>query len=146
MKHRLIFPIILIMSAFTIMADTITYAYDSAGNRIKREITIQTTSLTDEKVNENYRKNNVFFSEMLSEKEIKIYPNPTYGDFSVEITGFMDTDKCLLGIYNMSGQLIKQTYTDSPVTNFDISSQPNGMYILHISLNGNESSWKIIKK
>lgn len=112
MKHNLLFLIILIMATFTLMADTITYAYDSAGNRIKREITIQTTSLIDEKVNANYEKSNEFFSEILSEKEIKIYPNPTYGDFSVEIIGFEDTDQCLLGIYNMSGQLIKNACQD----------------------------------
>ena len=57
----------------------VSYAYDEAGNRVKREIVLQTRA-AEESTNESY-------SEMLNDRDIRIYPNPTEGQLTVEITG-----------------------------------------------------------
>lgn len=136
------------LSSLSVSAEQISYAYDNAGNRIKREIVIDTQAI-DEPETRVFGKpdeDNVFYSEIISEKEIRIYPNPTNGDLSVEITGYDDSDKCSFLIFDMSGGMILSTKADSPITRLDITGKPNGMYILNIDVNGRQSSWKIIKK
>lgn len=136
------------LSSLSVSAEQISYAYDNAGNRIKREIVIDTQAIDEPgtRAFEKPDKDDVFYSEIISEKEIRIYPNPTNGDLSVEITGYEDSDICSFLIFDMSGGMILSTKADSPVTRLDITGKPNGMYILNIDVNGRQSSWKIIKK
>ncbi|NPD82006.1 T9SS type A sorting domain-containing protein [Prevotella sp. PINT] len=120
-------------------SQSLSFSYDNAGNRVKREITMAAKALPK-------KSNATYFSEMLSEKNIRIYPNPTKGLLKVEIIGYDSSDKCNLSIFGTSGQFILSTSLTSSIGNLDISSCPDGICLLHISLNGKESTWKIIKK
>lgn len=137
MKQKLL----LLLSVFLLSAnaDTVSFSYDSAGNRVKREIIVEKKSAPSHAGTE-------YFSEIISEKEIKIYPNPTEGVLKIDICGYEDSDNCGLSVYSMSGQLIQIVQAISCVTEIDITPHPNGVYILLIMLNGEESTWKIIKK
>ena len=121
-------------------AQSVKYSYDNAGNRIKREIVMKTKSSYEE------ASTTECFSEMLLEKNIRIYPNPTKGRLKVEIAGYENSDRCILRIFNASGQQILSTHATSSWTELDISSRTNGIYILYISLNNKETTWKIINK
>ena len=121
-------------------AQSVKYCYDNAGNRIKREIVIKTRYSCEE------RYTTECFTETLLEKNIQIYPNPTKGRLKVEIAGYENSDRCILRIYNASGQQIFSTHATSSRTELDLSSRANGIYILYISLNDRETTWKIIKK
>lgn len=120
-------------------AQSVKYSYDNAGNRIKREIVMKTKSPYEVSTTTEC------FSEKLSEKEIRIYPNPTKGRLKIEIAGYENSDRCILRILNVSGQQILSTHANSACTELDISSKANGIYILYISLNNKETTWKIIK-
>lgn len=123
-----------------ISAQSVNYSYDSAGNRIKREIVMKTRALQQEESTAEC------YSDMLSERTIRIYPNPTKGKLRVEIAGYENSDQSVLRIFNVSGQQILSTHVTSSWAEVDISSQTNGIYILHLSLNSKETTWKIIKK
>lgn len=86
------------------------------------------------------------FSESIAKQDIKIYPNPTDGIIKVEISGFEDTDICEVSIFNASGQQLLSQRASSYITEVNIVTQPKGIYIMRILLNGNDSIWKIIKK
>lgn len=133
--------LLLLLPAFFLSAkaDKVLFSYDNAGNRVKREIVIEKKSAPSNDGAD-------CFSDMLSEKEIKIYPNPTEGLLNVEINGYYDSDECHISVYNMSGQQIHTIDVTSPVTEVDITTQSKGMYLLLIIINGEESTWKIIKK
>lgn len=147
MKRILTILLTILVMYVPVYADQVSYAYDNAGNRIKREIVIDTRSVMEStKDGKKDNQEDSFCSEMLSGKEIKIHPNPTEGDLSVEITGYEDSDKCSFLIFDMSGHQIMSARADSPVTHVDISGKPTGLYILNIILNSKPSSWKIIKK
>lgn len=87
---------------FAINAKNVSYSYDSAGNRVKREILFEKQSAPSRDIS-----NPEYFSEVLDEKEIRIYPNPTEGLLKIEIKGYTDSDECGLSIFNMSGQQLQ---------------------------------------
>lgn len=51
-------------------SQSLSFSYDNAGNRVKREITMAAKALPK-------KSDTTYYSEMLSEKYIRIYPNPT---------------------------------------------------------------------
>lgn len=99
MKKKITLLGILLSTIFcSSFGQNVSYAYDEAGNRVKREIVLQTRA-AEESTNESY-------SEMLNDRDIRIYPNPTEGQLTVEITG---DGACRFDIYNISGQQVLTT-------------------------------------
>ena len=116
----------------------ISYSYDQAGNRVKREIVMSLLAPR--------KSSTTSFTEVLAKKSIRIYPNPNKGQLRVEIVGHEATDNSLLQVYNATGALLINKKATSAITNINLTSQPNGIYILQINLNGETTKWKIIKK
>lgn len=76
---------------------------------------------------------------------ITIYPNPTQGDFSVEISGAQSLDGASITIYNASGSIIYYNDHIDDVNSIDLTPCTNGIYLLVIRVEGESSSWKVIK-
>ncbi|MBD5369745.1 MAG: T9SS type A sorting domain-containing protein [Bacteroides sp.] len=85
------------------------------------------------------------FQDQVAEKTIRIYPNPTKGDLKVEISGYEERDSGTLMLFSMSGQLLMTADITAEINDLNLSNLPDGMYILRISLNGDDSVWRIIK-
>lgn len=121
-------------------AQTIRYDYDGAGNRLTRYIVMspnrvaKSTSIDE------------FLSDSLSERNIRIYPNPTQGLLRIRIDQLSEEDICSIRLFSLSGQQILVMPLQATETELNISDQSNGIYILQILLNGEASSWKIIKE
>lgn len=122
----------------------IAYAYDAAGNRIRREIIMQAPKAKArlQAVDSEERA----FSDMLNEHDIKIYPNPTYGLLKVSVYGLRSTDKCSMSLYTTKGAQIMANDVNKESLEINISNQPAGVYLLRITINNNSTIWKIIKK
>lgn len=144
MKHPYFF---ICLSVFLFTVETpgqkITYTYDNSGNRIKREIVLspQRTSASNEDTTERLP-----VSDMLADKDIKIYPNPTQGMLKVEITNYESSDSGSIHVYSMNGQTVTHSEISFYLTDIDISNSPNGIYLMQIQLNGTSTTWRIIKQ
>ena len=72
-------------------------------------------------------------------EEFKIYPNPSNGNFNIEI------DENLMGakttVYNLLGQKIKDFSLKSSTTNQFLNK---GIYLLEIEKDGNKTTKKLI--
>ena len=123
---------------------TVSYTYDTAGNRIRRLYILTRQQTPQDSIQQEQIKRP--YNDRISKTHVRIYPNPTQGALKVEVLGLEGTDNCLLRIFNANGQQITSTRTTSAVSTLDLSSQPNGVYFLRISIGDNESTWKIIKK
>ncbi len=66
--------------------------------------------------------------ELSEEDHIKLYPNPANQYFILE-TPFTDAT---ISVYAIQGELLMQAVSHSPVRVFDISTLPNGTYIVKI--------------
>lgn len=127
--------------SISIDAQNISFAYDNAGNRIKREIVVNTKRVPGQSA-----RGESFVEEMLLDKKIRIYPNPTSGMLKIEIQNFETDNYGTMSLYSTSGIMMLSLEINSPVTEIDISTYAGGIYILQIDINGQETSWKIIKE
>ncbi|MFR9242034.1 MAG: T9SS type A sorting domain-containing protein [Clostridium baratii] len=84
--------------------------------------------------------------KQISEGTIIIYPNPTKGQISVEINGFKSSMEGSLNIYDMQGKLILKESITTTHKNLDISSSPDGIYIMTIIIDEDKHQWKIVKE
>lgn len=131
----------LLLCAFfnSVYADRILYTYDSSGNRTRARKEIVLRGEGSQEEDSQPRR------ESLSLRRVTIYPNPTQGEFRVEITGGESFDGASITIYGASGNVI---YYDGEIemTN-DINLTPcsRGIYLMIIRIDGETSSWKIIK-
>jgi len=121
----------------------VAFAYDAAGNRVKREITFKSSKLNLDTTASSIIKP---VSEMMDKVKITIYPNPTKGQLSVEITNIPANVAGEIKIYNIAGNILHYQKTLGPLNPFDFSIYPTGIYVLYIKVGQNESKWKIIKQ
>lgn len=140
MKKLLFIAFVFCTTTYVHAQNKIKYSYDSAGNRTKREIVLSATRSILSEENEQ-----VPYIEEMQSHEIKIYPNPTKGILNIKITG-LDKAKGFISIYNIVGKLIEKTELSDNNQTFDLSAQPNGIYIMQIRIEDKISSWKIIKE
>lgn len=137
MKRVNVFLFFVLFSLSLSAQKKVMYAYDAAGNRIKKEILFEQSQSKSQVV---------AYSDMLDEKEIKIYPNPTEGELRVEIFNELKKSEGIVTVHGNNGAMIYTTPIINGFASLDISSCPNGLYILHVKIGDCVSSWKIIKR
>ena len=116
-------------------ADIIESITDASGNKIRKEIVLTQSSNTTTQS----------FSDEIANQKITISPNITKKQVVIEIPETSGAVSENMIIVNLRGQTIsKRTGTQKQI-NLDISNEPAGIYILHIKINAETSSWKIIK-
>ena len=121
---------------------SVGYSYDAAGNRISRTI-ILSRNMAKKQARAVKDKE---YTDILSQRNISISPNPTKGMVKITITGLRESDDCAMSVYTLKGQTLKKLSVSGEVTTIDLSGQPDGIYLLDITINGEKTSWKIIKK
>ena len=73
----------------------------------------------------------------------EVYPNPAFD--KVRINNFSNGAGGLK-IYNLTGNLVMQKDIDNGITEIDISSFSNGLYILQLNSEKNSEQFKLIRK
>jgi hypothetical protein len=138
---KTLFYLLLLLAAMKIDAQTVTYTYDNAGNRIARVITLLKSSSAPAQA-----KAIEALPDLIAEKAIKIYPNPTDGIVSVEIEGYSDEINAEFLITDLSGRVIANRKATTSYQSFDLSRQTAGIYLMKITVNVEAVIWKIVKK
>jgi len=67
--------------------------------------------------------------------DIKVFPNPSNGNFQVQINNSQAAQKLNLGIYTVRGELVfaKSDIQQQNVTNIEISDLPKGVYLMKLN-------------
>lgn len=131
-----LFLLICTMSA---RADRYVFSYDASGNRVYSQKEILIRGDESQENDSNPRQ------ESLSLHRITIYPNPTEGQLCVEITGEGSLEGASITIYGISGSIIYYNCELQNSNEIDLTPCQNGMYLLVIRIDGDTSTWKIIK-
>lgn len=138
--------ILLTASAF---GAKISYGYDNAGNRIKRWLVVEEIapvvvgSLRSSDKTESAGAENEMRSDDVS---INVYPNPTIGVVTVDITALDESGSNTLSLYDAKGETVLSRKRLMNSNTIDFMNTPKGVYILKLNLGGSEKSYKIIKK
>ena len=135
--------ILLLLAAMNICAQSVTYMYDNAGNRTDRVISMNSTR---SQTTEDTEETTPTLSDLIAEKAITIYPNPTKGMLSVEIKEYSDELQAEFRLMDMSGRMIFDRKANTNYQTFDLSGQPAGIYLLQIRINDESVVWKIVKQ
>ena len=123
-------------------AQKVIFDYDAAGNRISRTIDMSKQSIakSSEKLPEPITE------QLNSERKLKIYPNPTKGILAVEIIGGDSDEIITLSLFNMKGTQLQSKKTDGSLTEVDMTTYPEGTYILRIQMPDKTVDYKVIKQ
>ena len=78
--------------------------------------------------------------------DIKLFPNPTYGQFSIELTGLLPEVPLKAVLITENGNIITVKLVSSNRMEFDISNQADGVYLLQLFSKDEMRVWKIIKQ
>ncbi len=139
---RLLFINLLFLFSLSASADRILYGYDSSGNRtsaIKEIVYSRSQDVDSVHSRQSYR-------DSLSLARITIYPNPTRGDLRIEITGVNDFEHSSITIYGLNGAVLYLKDQAEALNELDITSWTEGIYLMVIRINGESTTWKIIKE
>ena len=138
-KYYLIFLALLLSFVFNNKAFAqrcLLYSYDASGNRISRSVTINcngSRKLVEDQGN------------TVSDKEVRVYPNPTDGSFKVLIPADIKNENSSYELYDINGVLISAGEIFEFETYIDVGDHPAGVYLLKIT-NGDDIISKIVLK
>jgi hypothetical protein len=127
--------------SFSISAQKVVYEYDNAGNRIARTVVLPKMQSANKAM-----KDTTFYKEALGNKEITLYPNPVKTNLNVSISGYEEnsTGECVL--FDMQGKLILRQKINAREFQIDMSAYNSGNYIMRISVDGEQTTWKVVKQ
>ncbi len=95
------------------------------------------------------RKEAVYASVQVEEALVEAFPNPTNGKLTLLLPVLTDAQTAEVAIYNLSGAQVHQferTAGDRPVVELDLTTQPDGVYILRYISGGEVITQKIVKR
>jgi hypothetical protein len=78
------------------------------------------------------------------DRQIKIFPNPTKGDFIVS-ANLSENETAEIKLFDNMGRVVKILKTNSPETNLSLSNEPAGIFFVRVGINDIYYNYKIIK-
>ena len=141
-KKRFVF-LSAVLAVFVAMnaQNRVQFAYDQAGNRVKRELVITHNARSAKKA---ATREEAYFED-LGERTVKISSNGS-GIIKITVLHMHTEDEGNVAVYSLGGSEVLNRSLSSAETLVDISDKPKGVYILKVTLNGKVTTWKITKK
>ena len=135
MKH-LVLSILFVVAPFAGYSQTtLHFTYDTAGNRTSRTIVVRSLQAPHHDVKTSV--------DLYEDAKVRIKELGT--DFlQVEILGLNNSAN--ISIYDASGKTFLSSEISETVSSIDVSVVPQGVYVLRIGIDGEENTWKLIKK
>ena len=154
MKTKITILITILTISFSAFAQSFTYTYDAAGNRVTRVVVIPPSKSTlQNNANTNGQteeEEEIAEEEMLKDQlgsfELLVYPNPTKGLVVVKISGEETIESATYNVYDAGGKQVASGTVASSMLLVNLNQQIAGTYNLRVTINGKAQTWKIIKK
>ena len=112
------------------------YTYDENGDRVKRRYS---TSLQLKSADTTMTETAV------GNFNIKIYPNPTKGQLTLNIAELGRNDKIQMFLYDFTGNELARMDFSTPENTIDMSRHVNGTYFLRVIIGEQAETFKIMK-
>ena len=165
MKYLYLIILLLSVGSLPLMGQgRVRFAYDAAGNRVRRELVVgskkpkglrtlsadstqQTASDLDprDEADRRHPRGRDYVTETIDRGQVRIYPNPTEGELTIEFLGYRPEQRAVLVVYDLFGRVVVRREVASVTTMLDLSAQSAGLYVLHLIVGKDRSAWKIRK-
>jgi hypothetical protein len=160
-NKRIILVSFILFQMIQLFSQRVEFTYDENGNRLTRTIVVEqlqaksvqfpvlNTAILKSSENTNTIAPDVDAKEgTMSEGSLTItnvYPNPNKGLLKINISNMPPDSKTEMTLYDLSGVelIVKRNFEG--YSEIDISKFRDGIYILQIKINGNITSWKVVK-
>lgn len=129
----------MLLASLTSSAQSITYSYDEAGNRVSRGLTVSRMRKQERKTLNLADGNDL-------EGKVRLTGDSRTGTVTVEIIGHRTGDRCEVSLYALSGEDLLQLQLSEPSVTLSLGTYPDGIYIVSVTLNGESEAWKITKR
>jgi plastocyanin len=73
------------------------------------------------------------FPEEMIKPELLVYPNPSDGKFRLEYAGFQESGISNLEVYSIRGEKLYESAITGSISEIDLGSMANGIYVLKIN-------------
>ncbi|NDW18125.1 hypothetical protein D0T53_04235 [Dysgonomonas sp. 216] len=139
MERRLLFVLVLLCSLYAYSQNKVSFEYDQTGNRTKKTLVVTTKSLLANEQPEQIIK------EEISKREVKIY-SAIKGQITVEYSTLEGMKNGTMAVYSFTkGTPVLTRKIKHLREDLDISRHPSGIYILLVDIDGEKTSYKLIK-
>ena len=121
----------------------VKFTYDNCGNRIKRSLQLRKMEENGKNV-ETEKEFVSYANDSIGAVVVSLFPNPTEGKVMVS---FSDTANATVDatLTTISGTIIERQRFVGNQREFDLSTQPAGIYLLKLNLGDETRTWKIVK-
>jgi hypothetical protein len=140
----LVLTLCLVCVTSVTFAQNISFVYDDAGNCTLKYKTVVLSSHAKKNVTDTLSTEPQ--TDMIGERQVIIYPNPTQGALKIEIKGELPKNPAQFFITDMNGRVIARQETSEPLYSYDMTSFPAGIYLLRVVIDGKPKEWKIVKE
>ena len=152
MKYFFLVIFSLVIYALPAQDYRVSYEYDTSGGRTSRKIKeiVLPQSRSFFEVEQPIQEDDIVSLEDADVNEVKIYPNPTKGSLTIELTGSVfDIQGAIapeIALYDASGRQLQNQRTEVSLFQLDLSSYSPGWYLLIIRGGAERQEYKIIKE
>lgn len=129
--------------AISMYSQTVSYTYDQAGNRISRKVI--TLPPPPQGAKQQFSDSTVV-QDMMGERTITVYPNPTRGALGVEIKGGDTEDALYITLFSGHGVQLYNGIAQPGINPIDVTAYPKGWYILRVQAGEERKEFKVIKE
>ena len=143
--------VLLLYSTVSVFSQTVSYTYDNAGNRTARVIDSPGGSFRSSEALRvpSELETVTAIPNLVTEKDILVYPNPTQGHFAVDISNiYHENLKGDAYLYDMKGKLLEKkgihSHSGHKKLGFNLTHHAAGTYLLNVRVGENIFTWKII--
>ena len=143
---RFLFQFCLSLMPLTVLAQitTVSFGYDRNGNRTARQLVIE--ELLVMKSQEIEEAPTQVDDNSLDTMDVKLFPNPTYGQFYIQLPGVRPDIPLKAVLITETGNIITEKQVTSNWMEFDLSNLAGGVYLLQLVSSEKKRVWKIIKE
>lgn len=110
----------------------IKYSYDATGNRKKRQYV-------------PVREDQDTTHSNIDGASISIYPNPTNGQFTLQVQSTEALEQSKAEVFDNAGRLVVSVAPLTETNNISIMNEKNGLYVMRVSINGKMQQWSLVK-
>lgn len=118
-----------------------SYTLTSSGNYSVR---VSSGSCTASSVEKSYTLNGgvIGVEELEQTNSFTIYPNPSTGFVTIELN--QDASMSIINVLDLSGRVVQQIETDSPLIRLDLSASGAGVYFVEVANDKGKSIQKLV--